>query len=335
MTTAVHGLGAMMQAHKEATTREEGSSSINSFGIKAGENKVIRFVTDDVIGLYIHSYVDCRDGKKRTFICPNQSDGELHDNGECLICKYYTKVSAKGNTIPMKPSMRGIGLVVERYSDAPGQPLKDVVYDTPQKIMVDGKEEEVTGLPIVYLLNMPIKGFWSHATAAASRYGTLMDRDYALSRQGEKLDTTYSIMPLDKSDSPDLDTKEKTEAAYAIPKLASITLDEYVKRYSNIEYQRRFCTNIPVSEQINDNENDVEPEQPAQQATQNFFKPADVSQPAPQAQPVQAQPEEAVAPQTVQQPTAAAEAPAPAPAEPSTFTAGSFESLKNRLTTGE
>ena len=103
------GLDAMSTFfEKKASLREASGGNINSFFLKDGETKIFRFVGNDVKTVKFHNFVTCRDGKPRSFICPNQGEDGLYDeSGPCLICKYVPKMK-DGKKTKNYPTDRGI-----------------------------------------------------------------------------------------------------------------------------------------------------------------------------------------------------------------------------------
>lgn len=61
----------------------------------------------------------------------------------------------------------------------------------------DGEEDRVEKVKAIVVVNMAWKNFFSILNGYASAYGTVLDRDYQITRHGEKLDTTYTVIPLD------------------------------------------------------------------------------------------------------------------------------------------
>ena len=252
----VVGLAALAEVIDRKETQRSGYAEINSILWEDGEDKIIRFISDDVRTVKMHSYTLCRDGSRKTFICPNQTPDGGHDpSGPCLICKYYERESSRGKKIPDYPSDRSIALVALRNSETAKvdgrvtTKIVDILHDGPKEVEIDGKTEIIENLPVVGLLNHGMR-FWANIVTLFARYGTIADRDFVITRRGKKTDTTYGIAPLDRSDSPDLDTPEKVEERYAKAALAHMSLDDYISRFSSLDFQRAFAM-VPESEQIN------------------------------------------------------------------------------------
>lgn len=250
------GLDAMSTFfEKKASLREASGGNINSFFLKDGETKIFRFVGNDVKTVKFHNFVTCRDGKPRSFICPNQGEDGLYDeSGPCLICKYVPKMK-DGKKTKNYPTDRGIALAVlreaktEKVDGKTVTKIVDVVHDSEVEVEIDGKKVKIANLPVVGIVNQGTQ-FWENVIPIWARYGSISDRDFLVERRGEGLQTKYSLAPLDRADSPDLDTDEKVAERYAEAVASHMTLDAYIARFSSLDWQRLHAP-LPESEQNN------------------------------------------------------------------------------------
>lgn len=100
----------------------------------------------------------------------------------------------------------------------------------------DGKETtEVVKEKAIVIVNMAQKNFFGIMAGFARRYGTMLDRDYYIKRKGDDQNTTYEIVPLDKTEGHDLRDPE-TAAKYTPP----APLEEIVASRASDEYYGRF-----------------------------------------------------------------------------------------------
>lgn len=209
---------------------------------KAGgdeHHKIVRFLTDEVLTAGFYNFVKggpVVDGKQRgrDFIAPESlvKDVEDPDTGEVIHenvplwpevaeeRNYFTHNNIKlptykGDIKPAKIGERTVGIAVLREEKKIDGRMRVVDKVVKREWKDDeGKEHSEEGL-VFGTIKESHKLFWSTLVGYFNRYGTICDRDYEIIRRGEKLETTYVIMPMDKDASlDDLDTVEKTKAKY-------------------------------------------------------------------------------------------------------------------------
>jgi len=212
------GGSAAEQAEKEANVSSSGRRGPDFFGLKEdGESTVIRLLTDhdDWIWVDQHSFVPTKPGpkdaekwpKSMTSVCRKDNAFEGHYS-DCYICDAKLKNSfGKVAT----PRIRVWALAIERElvrgdgSEALGGPAKQgVVIGVRDKVdEVDelGADGKATGnklsYPRIIVINMPMKGFFSHLKAIHGLYGTVVDRDFQVTRSGTGTDTEYKFAAID------------------------------------------------------------------------------------------------------------------------------------------
>lgn len=243
---------------EERAAHSGGDAGIRSVNFKEDTTTIIRFVSEDVRVVKVHNFVNCRDGKKRTFLCPNVDDNNDYDeDGPCLICKNYTRKGRNDKIIRDYPSDRGLGLVAlrETKSGKLNGKMTTITLDVPlpgtQTVTIDGETKDYEEVPYVGLVNMGLSSFWDSVINVFARYGTIIDRDFQITRTGTGFDTKYGVIALDKADAPDLDSAEKVAERYKVAVANHMSIDDYVKKMSSLDYQRKFAI-IPLEEQIND-----------------------------------------------------------------------------------
>ena len=182
-----------MAAVKESLEKSERKPSTNNkyertnwIGWKAGETKVLRFLTDanDIYVVPVHENVETHDGGKRTFVCRVAFDSE------CELC---TSGAYRRDI--------GYGIAVlrqEAYEEVDGQKkltgYRDVVetYETEE----DGKTV-LKKKPYVGIVSQAMRNYWSGISLISEKYGSLKDRDIEIVRQGGGVETQYMPFALD------------------------------------------------------------------------------------------------------------------------------------------
>jgi len=137
----------------------------------------------------------------------------------------------------------------------------------------DGSEETIT-IKDIQVINLGYKNFFSFLEGFYRAYGTLMDRDYLITRSGTEKDTTYTIAPLDPIKNADGEVFDLRNPKFADRYATDWTLesvilemasDEYVGRFFDPSYVDPLVTNkgngdgAPASEQAKpDTDSDAE-----------------------------------------------------------------------------
>lgn len=139
-----------------------------------------------------------------------------------------------------KISTRTWAVVAERELVFDGPKLvgvKDKMREV-QEVDADNKPTGVTREEVdIKVVNLGWKNFFGPMKGMAGVYGTLLDRDYVITRKGDGLDTDYNIVPLDPI--PGLDLRNPTPevaARYA----HTINLDEMIFERASDEYFAKF-----------------------------------------------------------------------------------------------
>lgn len=209
---------AAEQAEKEASVSSSGRRGPDYFGLpNDGDSAVVRLLTDhdDWIWVEQHSFIPTKPGPK---------DAEKWPKTMTSVCRYdkafgghyqdcYIDDAKLTNAFgkPGTPRPRVWALAIEREivrgdgSEALGGPTKQGVVvgirdkiDEVDELGADGKP---TGnklqYPRILVVNQPMKGFFSHFKALHGLYGTVVDRDFSITRSGVKTETEYKIVPID------------------------------------------------------------------------------------------------------------------------------------------
>jgi hypothetical protein len=206
------------QAEKEANVSSSGRRGPDYFGIKEdGGSTVIRLLTDHNEWVWVqqHSFVPTKPGPKdaekwpqsMTSVC--RYDEALSGYySDCYVCDAKIK-NGFGKLASARP--RVWALAVEREivrgdgSEALGGPAKNGmvvgIRDKVDEVDELGADGKPTGVKLTYprilVVNMAMKGFFSHFKALFGLIGTVVDRDFSITRDGTGKDTEYKIMPID------------------------------------------------------------------------------------------------------------------------------------------
>lgn len=183
-----------LQAVKDSLDRQKARSGSGSGGWlnyltwKDGDRHIVRFLTDDVITCDFYEFIECTDGKKHDFI----SSSSLDPNTPDYVARYNPMTRERGANGPLVPASsreRTVAMVVLREEEA-NRNIVDVMVEKE----VGGKTYAACEYRIIRQAH---KNFWSTLVGYFNRYGTICDRDYEITRRGDRLDTTYNIIPLD------------------------------------------------------------------------------------------------------------------------------------------
>lgn len=179
---------------------------LNYFKWDNGDTKIVRFLTDDIITARFYEYVIDARGKFQNFI---YSPDVFGDGTEDFVKKYGGKVYENGKSGPLidpKLIERTAGIAVLR-KEIPKAGGGTEIVDYTEDIVVGDQTYKTRWFGIV---RQAKRNFWQQLSNLGMRYGTLCDRDYEITRTGERLDTTYSIIPLDQDpDLRDMDVLQK------------------------------------------------------------------------------------------------------------------------------
>lgn len=171
--------------------------------------------------------------------------------GDCYICDFLVgELMVMGKKLK-KPSGRGWALACLREEVIEGGQvvgIQDVKRDVtlPAK---DGQPEKTIKEKAIVVVNMGYKNFFGTLKGFGAHYGTVLDRDYAVAREGASTDTDYHIVPLDpilKKDGSKFDLKNPEDAARYE---TDLDLGEIVgERASDTFYARFFDPRVTVGE---------------------------------------------------------------------------------------
>lgn len=217
--------------------------------------KIVRFLTDDIVTAKVYGFV--KGGPKhqgRDFIAPGSlydEDGTpnfdwVPDARDYFLENNILIPDFKGVPTPAAKSAKeqAYGLVVLReevqVDDKQTGRRRTVVQD---KIIhreweKDGEVKSYDG-PVYGYVKQGFPNFWQVLVGFYNRYGTLTDRDYVITRQGNDKTTKYHIVPLDKD--PELETQEQLDERYTPPQ----DLSDLLKRMADYEEAKKWFEAVP------------------------------------------------------------------------------------------
>lgn len=238
------GFDAVKAAIEESASRGQGGGGFLPTIVwkddRNGEGKLydrtVRFLTDEVVPCKIYEYIPCKDGKLRDFIIPSS----VGEDGPDIVKESGVQVSKFGNKNQMvDPRAKDvtIGLVVlreEKPEMVDGRRVLTVVDKMETvKYEKDGKQVEEER-PVYGIVKQSNTNFWGTVAGYWSRYGTITDRDYNITRNGNDVNTNYTIIPLDPIE--ELRDEDKLKEAYKPP----MTLEEYIKNMTSVERAKKL-----------------------------------------------------------------------------------------------
>lgn len=275
------GFDAITRVVKEQNERRAqfsaGFKGLSHWGWKAeqedGDAKIARMLSNRPVVIKMHNMFKCPDGKRRDFICANALKGGKA--WDCPICKI--KYADGKSPWPSEQGLmlaayreekpkEGGGLEVvdwfRRNEDGSSQELVIKIGD------VEHKDKDV---PWIGLIKQSVGNFWSGFNAYYARYGSVVDRDYQITRSGSKQQPNYVAIPLDPIEG--LKTEEEVRARYAVALKHHMSLVDYIESYGSESYYGKFITgDAGAVDQSHDNSNtsstSTSSEQPANPASE-------------------------------------------------------------------
>nr|DAQ92918.1 MAG TPA: DNA binding protein like protein [Caudoviricetes sp.] len=241
------GFGAVEKA-AQSTNQNSGGSWFTIYwkdSTGQGDLKILRNLSDDPIVVGLHEYIPCNDGKRRTFVCAK----ELDKSRRCPICEDMVQTNQDGTTRPYRPRDIAISLAVLReekqisrgefeYSDVTEEvEVTSEVAEKAKALGLDLQVGEKLTVPQVGFVQNSLTNFWNNLNGFFARYGTIMDRDYAITRHGNGLDTKYQIVPCDVVE--ELRDPEKVEDRYKIAKLFHLSVQDYLEVLGSEGYYKK------------------------------------------------------------------------------------------------
>lgn len=199
----------------------------------------------------------CRKSKTREgdLVFPNYG-------GECFICDEMT--NPKNKKGKYFPSIRVWARAVRREEIMGTKEMAELPADHPQHIEkweigtavsyrdveIEVEETDKDGKPTgktklekdVVILNFGMGNFFGKLQAYGEAYGTVLDRDYKVIREGEDLETDYQIIALDRVGRDDGSGKVWTlqDSETRAPYLKVVDLEAEIESQASDDYYDRF-----------------------------------------------------------------------------------------------
>ena len=212
------GLQALQDSIKAADERAKAAQSggfgsqLGYFTWQPGDRKILRFLDDDVIIDNFWNFVISNTGNPITFLVDPEDPDRLKRYMSPTPGIGWKKEFKTGALVEPTTAELGVGIAVLR-DEVRGPDgklhLQDVLTDK-----TDKENDKVTYPCRQFgVVQQNPKTFWhTLATSCLSRYGTICDRDYEITREGEGFNTKYSVIPLEQD--PDLATIEAVQSFY-------------------------------------------------------------------------------------------------------------------------
>lgn len=276
------GFGAVTKAVEKSESRGSAGNFLsniywNDDRSGKGENyqKVLRFLTDDVIVAKFYEYVPGgkpnKEGKqfRREFIDPDSirhiremAEGDdPSDPGKWTGPLVFPELEGKPdffkvNNIRLKnyagvdklatelAAERTVGLAVLREVETTrvdGKRRETVGDKLVKRTWTDKdeKEHEEEG-PVYGVVRQSNKNFWGVFAGYFNKYDTICDRDYEITRNGNNKDTSYTIIPVDKDEELFSDDREELFEKLAERYSPPMTLREWVLKAASYEEAEKW-----------------------------------------------------------------------------------------------
>lgn len=206
------GLGAIEKALQNTGGGSGGGPKgryLTYFGLKDGESKVVRFLTDigDLIACDFYEFVRDKNGKFQTFVVPASLHTEDPSwSGEDWVIKFGGKTTDYNTKalVDPTPKERIVGLAVEREEfpmDVGGRRVMRTQDKLDSFESREGKKFPTRNFMVV----KQNAKFWNSLKAYYDEYGTICDRDYKITRNGTGFDISYSIIAKPQDEGWNLD----------------------------------------------------------------------------------------------------------------------------------
>lgn len=208
------------EARKNAGGARRGR--VNFLSLKDKESIILRFLEDNWPTVLQHSFVPTKDvyegasdavvdnwPERAGAVCRRTKGFEKFFPQGCVICDKPGADSWNGKYNPTPRlwvrAVERVKVRVESEADAEkyGRPIGTLlgIKDVEEEIDEIGADGEPTGNTIwrkkIIVVNQGSKNFFSTLKGYKEAYETVTDRDYVVTRRGEKLKTDYDIIPMD------------------------------------------------------------------------------------------------------------------------------------------
>lgn len=261
MSSPMFGKGGEQAAIISESQGGSKFARVNYFKLADKEQGVFRFITDSPDWIFVKQHPSVPT-KNKPSDWPDKAKWPegmpavcRHDQAfvgmysDCYVCDTPV-MNPRDTTKPLKPALRVWALAVEREAvmgdgtDAMGGADKKgklLGYrDATEEVEVkDGDSTKKVKQKKIVIVNMGMKNFFGALQGIFGIYGTVCDRDYAIKRSGEGLDTDYTIVPLDKTVGHEPGSESWDRLLKAVEE-QSIDLEAIVAEKASDDYFARF-----------------------------------------------------------------------------------------------
>lgn len=275
------------QAREEAKKAFPSFNKTRYFSLGDGETTFLRLIDDSPDWIFInqHGFVptkgapkdwEAKDGKKwperMNAVCRKaKNEGDLvfpEHGGKCFICdemrgnarakdgKYHPSIKLWARAI-VRDEIKGTAAMVdagliEKHEVGTTVGFQDREIEV-QETDKDGKAVgEPKKQPEVVVINMGMKNFFGALQASYDAYGTVLDRDYRITRHGTGLESEYDIVPMDPIMTKDPETERMVKFTLAKPEIREpylklLDLEEVITEQAS---DRHYATFFDTTKEI-------------------------------------------------------------------------------------
>lgn len=292
------------QAREEAKKAFPSFNKTRYFSLGDGETTFLRLIDDSPDWIFInqHGFVptkgapkdwEAKDGKKwperMNAVCRKaKNEGDLvfpEHGGKCFICdemkgnarakdgKYHPSIKLWARAI-VRDEIKGTAAMVdagliEKHEVGTTVGFQDreiEVQDTDKEGKAVGDPKKV---PEVVVINMGMKNFFGALQASYDAYGTVLDRDYRITRHGTGLESEYDIVPMDPIMTKDPETERMVKFTLAkesvrAPYLELLDLEEVITEQAS---DRHYATFFDTTKEIPTRAKKDDKESPSEEGT--------------------------------------------------------------------
>lgn len=292
------------QAREEAKKAFPSFNKTRYFALGDGETTFLRLIDDSPDWIFInqHGFVptkgapkdwEAKDGKKwperMNAVCRKaKNEGDLvfpEHGGKCFICdemrgnarakdgKYHPSIKLWARAI-VRDEIKGTAAMVdagliEKHEVGTTVGFQDREIEV-QETDKDGKAVgEPKKQPEVVVINMGMKNFFGALQASYDAYGTVLDRDYRITRHGTGLESEYDIVPMDPIMTKDPETERMVKFTLAKesvrePYLKLLDLEEVITEQAS---DRHYATFFDTTKEIPTRAKKDDKESPSEEGT--------------------------------------------------------------------
>lgn len=195
---------------KAEAAQAGGGKQLGYINWKAGEKKIVRFLTDDVITEGVYDFIVNNAGGTANFLVDPTDPDRIKRYMSPNPGIGWQKKFGTGELVEPVANAKGMCVAVVRR-EVPNREGKMEVEDFLYDKEIDGQTYPARTFGIVM---QGVNNFWhTLATSCYSRYGSITTLDYEITRStGTGRDTKYSILPL--REIPELSTIEQVQDFY-------------------------------------------------------------------------------------------------------------------------